>query len=110
MFLTPQQTILTILAVAAGAILCRFLPFVLFPEKKALPKSILYFGRVLPPAILALLVVSCFKNTPILESPHGIPELIAAAVVCGLHLWKRKTLLSVFAGTGVYMLLVQLVF
>lgn len=41
---------------------------------------------------------------------HGLPEAIAVAVTAGLHLWKRSTLLSILAGTAVYMLLVQLVF
>ena len=41
---------------------------------------------------------------------HGLPELIAIAVVVLLHLWKRQMLLSIAAGTVCYMLLVQLVF
>ena len=36
--------------------------------------------------------------------------VIALAVVTALHLWKRNVLLSIGAGTVVYMLLVQLVF
>ena len=37
-------------------------------------------------------------------------SLIAVAVVVGLHIWKRNTLLSIGAGTLCYMLLVQFVF
>ena len=37
-------------------------------------------------------------------------ELIAAAAVVGLHLWKKNTLLSIAAGTALYMVLVQVVF
>ena len=36
--------------------------------------------------------------------------LIALAVVTVLHLWKRNMLLSIGAGTAVYIVLVQLVF
>ena len=39
-----------------------------------------------------------------------MPELIAAAVVVGLHLWKKQMLLSIAGGTVCYMLLVQMVF
>ena len=46
----------------------------------------------------------------ILTGSHGLPEAIAVAVTAGLHLWRRSTLLSILAGTAVYMLLVQLVF
>ena len=37
-------------------------------------------------------------------------SLLALAVVTALHLWKRNTLISIFAGTVCYMLLVQVVF
>ena len=37
-------------------------------------------------------------------------EVSAMAAVVGLHLWKRKLLLSVAGGTILYMALVQLVF
>lgn len=40
----------------------------------------------------------------------GLPELIAGGVTVALHLWQRKMLLYIAAGTVVYMLLVQLVF
>jgi branched-subunit amino acid transport protein AzlD len=45
-----------------------------------------------------------------LQSPFGIPELLGCAAVAILHIWKRNTLLSIGAGTVLYMLLVQLVF
>lgn len=41
---------------------------------------------------------------------HGIPEIAASAVVVGLHVWKRNTLLSIAAGTVLYMFLIQAVF
>jgi len=46
----------------------------------------------------------------VLESPHGIPELIAALSVVVLQAWKRNSLISILSGTVIYMLLVQLVF
>ena len=41
---------------------------------------------------------------------HGIPELIACAVVVLLHLWKGNMFVSMVGGTAVYMALVQTVF
>ncbi|MEG1541494.1 MAG: AzlD domain-containing protein, partial [Oscillospiraceae bacterium] len=64
----------------------------------------------LPAAMMGLLVVYCLRNVSLSASPHGIPELLAIAVVALLHKWKGNTLLSIGAGTAVYMLLVQLVF
>ena len=88
----------------------RFLPFLIFSGGKKTPDIIVYLGKVLPYAIMGMLVVYCFKDVDFLSAPHGIPELIACIAVAALHLWKRNTLLSIGAGTVFYMLLVQLVF
>lgn len=110
MFLTPIQTVGIILAVAVGVQLTRWLPFVLFPENKKPPKTILYLGKVLPPAMMGLLVAYCLKDVSVTAAPYGIPEAIAIAVVAGLHIWKRNVLLSIAVGTVLYMVLVQCVF
>lgn len=110
MTMTAWQGILTIAAVALGTLCTRFLPFLVFPESKQPPKLAEYFGKVLPYAMTGLLVVYALRNTPILTGSHGIPELIACAVITLLHLWKRNMLLSTAGGTAVYMLLIQLVF
>lgn len=88
----------------------RFLPFLIFGEKRKTPPIIEYLGTVLPCAIMGMLVVYCLKDISFLQSPYGLPELIACAVVAALHVWKRNSLLSIGGGTVCYMLLVQLVF
>ena len=59
---------------------------------------------------LGTMMVYCLRNVSLIRSPHGIPELIAIAVIVVLHKWKENVLLSIGTGTVVYMLLVQLVF
>ena len=108
--MTAVQQLVTILVVAAGTMLTRFLPFLLFPADKPTPKYIQYLGKVLPAAVFGMLVVYCLKNVTLLSGSHGLPEAIAIAAVAGLHLWKKNTLLSIAGGTVCYMLLVQLVF
>ena len=88
----------------------RFLPFLIFGEKRKTPPIIEYLGTVLPCAIMGMLVVYCLKDISFLQSPYGLPELISCAVVAALHVWKRNSLLSIGGGTVCYMLLVQLVF
>ena len=39
--------------------------------------------------------------------PVGGAEFVAGAVVVALQLWKRNPLLSILAGTVIYMILVQ---
>ena len=110
MILTVPQTIITIAAIALGVQISRWLPFIAFSGKKELPEFIKYLGSVLPPALMGLLVVYCFKSTPILTGNHGLPELIASAVVILTYRWKENLLISVGGGTLVYMLLLQFVF
>lgn len=93
---------------AAVTILLRFLPFWVFKGKT--PAYITYLGKVLPPAIIGMLVIYCLRNTSIQAAPHGLPELIAAVIVVGLQAWKRNALVSILSGTVAYMLMVQLVF
>lgn len=73
-------------------------------------KVILYIGSVIGPAVIAALIVYCFRNTQLLSSPYGLPELLAGATCIGLHLWKRNALISIIVSTVVYMVLVQKVF
>ncbi len=58
-----------------------------------LPKVVEDLGRLLPPAMMGLLVVYSLRNTDLLTGRHGLPEAIAVAVTAGLHLWRRNTLL-----------------
>ena len=88
----------------------RFLPFLIFGDKWKTPPIIEYLGTVLPCAIMGMLVVYCLKDISFLQSPYGLPELIACTVVAALHVWKRNSLLSIGGGTVCYMLLVQFVF
>ena len=88
----------------------RFLPFVIFSGNKQTPPFVAYLGRVLPYAIMGMLVVYCLRSTNIRTASHGLPELISCVLVAALHLWKRNTLISIVGGTACYMLLVQLVF
>lgn len=108
--MTVSQEIITIALCALATMTTRFLPFFLFRADRPTPRYIQYLGKALPAAIFGMLVVYCLKNVSILAGSHGLPELIAIALVVVLHLWKRNMLLSIVGGTVCYMLLVQLVF
>ena len=69
-----------------------------------------YLGRVLPYAVMAMLVVYCLKGLDFSTPGSFVPELLCTALAAGLHAWKRNTLLSIGVGTVAYMLLVQLFF
>ena len=104
------HSILIIAVVALVTAATRFLPFLIFGENRKIPPIIEYLGKVLPYAIMGMLVVYCMKDVSLLSAPFGIPELLGCGAVALLHLWKRNSLLSIGAGTVFYMVLVQLVF
>lgn len=108
--LTTGQAIAAVAVMAGVTFLTRLLPFLLFGRGAKPPKTVLFLGRVLPPAVIAMLVVYCLRTVSFLAAPFGVPELISAALVVVLHAWKRNNLLSIFGGTALYMLLVQTVF
>ena len=103
-------SLILIAVMAAVTAFIRFSPFIIFPEGRKRPRIITYLGTVLPYAVIGMLVVYCFKGKSLIEYPYCLPELIAGALVVALHVWRRNTLISVFVGVAVYMVLVQLVF
>ena len=108
--MTLTQQIITVAMVVIGTVITRFLPFIIFPDGKKTPDYIKYLGDVLPLAVFGLLIVYCLRDVSILHGSHGIPELISIALTVGIHLWRRKMILSIAAGTVCYMLLIHFVF
>ncbi len=103
-----MKTAVLIAAMSVTTILLRALPFLLF--RRRTPKYVTYLGRVLPPAMIGLLVVYCLKDITPGIRPYGIPELIASACVVIVQVLKRNSLVSILAGTVIYMVLVQKMF
>ena len=108
--MTDLHSMKLIAVIAMVTIALRFLPFLIFSGKRQTPAYVAYLGKVLPFAIMGMLVVYCLRNISFTSMPFGIPELLGCAVVVWLHLWKRNTLLSIAGGTVFYMLLVQMIF
>lgn len=104
------QVLSLILVMALVTAALRFLPFMIFTKGRKVPEVVAYLGRVLPYAVMAMLVVYCLKGISFVQMPFGLPELISVVLVVVLHVWKRNTLLSIIGGTACYMMLVQMVF
>lgn len=104
------HSVLLVLVMAVVTYLLRAFPFMVFSGKKPTPEFVLYLGKVLPYAIIGMLVIYCIKDISFVSLGNFLPYIIAGAVVVLLHIWRRNTLLSIIAGTLSYMALVQFVF
>ena len=78
----------------------RALPFILFAGRdRELPRWVERFGAFVSPVIIAGLIVYSYSG---LEWKTVYPYL-AGAIVIGLQVWKRNPLVSIVAGTILYM-------
>lgn len=91
---------------AIVTILLRFLPFLVFSGERKKPEIMHYLGKVLPCAIMGMLVVFCLKDTSLRSVSGFLPQLTAGAVTAISYIWKRNSLLSIVLGTVVFMLIV----
>ena len=96
-----------IAVMAIVTIVLRFLPFIVFDHGEQLPEWITYLGKVLPPAIMSMLLVYCLRNINLVEGNHGFPEVICVGIAMLIHNWKRNTLLSIGVSTLLYMIIIQ---
>ncbi len=102
------QAAITVAVIALGTLLVRVAPFVLFPKAKNTPLFIRYLGKVLPHAVMGMLVVYCFKSVRFDQFPYGLPEIVAGLAAVGLHILRRSVILSIAASTILYMILIAI--
>ena len=99
---------LIVLIASLTTVLLRAFPFIAFGRQKETLPLIRYLGSVISPAAIAMLTIYClcshWQSAKVLG---GSAEIIAGAIVVALQIWKRNPLLSILAGTIVYMILVQ---
>jgi branched-subunit amino acid transport protein AzlD len=116
-----------------GAVIlfCRALPFLLFREKEedkaetdgakpdgatpegeppnSVPRLLSLAEKTVPPVAMTVLAFNALAGPVKTEPAQALPVLAAAALTALLHLWKRNALVSIAAGTALYMLLERVV-
>lgn len=101
------HSILLIAVTTAVTVLLRAFPFLLFGTGRQMPEGIKKAADILPPAIIAVLVIYCIKGDLFQLTAGAAASFIAIAGVVAVHLWKRNTLLSIAVGTILYMVLIR---
>ena len=107
--MTDIELLMTVSIAALVTAGLRFIPFLLFSGKEALPRFISWLGEQLPQAVMAMLVIYCLKDVQFDTAAAGIPALAGVAVTAALHVWKRQMMLSIAGGTIIYMLLIRVI-
>lgn len=105
--MTTPRLILIIAVCAVCTMLTRAIPFLVFRDADKVPKMVLYLGKVLPPAVIATLVIYALRNTEVLTGTHGIPELIGVLCAGILHWIWRNSFISIGVATVLYMVLIR---
>ncbi|RKE21547.1 branched-chain amino acid transporter permease [Streptomyces sp. TLI_171] len=93
-----------LLAMFAVTVLLRAAPFVLlgrFRESGLLR----FLAATMPTGVMVILTVYTLRD---LQLDTAGPAAAGLAATVGLHLWRRNALLSIVAGTAVYVLALQL--
>ena len=104
--MSDGYVLLAILAMGAVTFAIRGLPFLgaRWLKDSPLAKRI---GLFLPPAIMALLTVHSVRELGLQAPGMWLPAVVAIGVALMLQVYKRQPLLSIAAGTVLYMLWVQ---
>lgn len=103
-----MQTVWAVLVSAACTLFMRALPFLFFQGNKPLPAWLERLGKVLPSAIMAVLVVYCLKGAVLAPRENALPQVLGVAVVALSYRWKHNTLLSILLGTVAVMITMRL--
>ena len=109
-YMNNTEILITALMIVIGTAFLRFLPFLIINKSLSENRYVQFLGKILPYSMIALLVICCLKDINIIKFPYALPELISIAVIVVLHIIKRNVLISIGAGTILYMFLVQVIF
>ena len=98
--------IIVIIVMALSTYFTRLIPFLIFSSGRE--SSILnYVAKSTPPMVMMILVVYMLKDMNY-YSYELVFTFNAIAVTIGFQVFKRNALLSIVAGTAVYMFFVQI--
>lgn len=108
MKLTLVQAIIGMLVSGIVIFALRAFPFVLF-SKHDPPKLLKFIERFIPPMVMAVLLIYCLKDVTFFSTPFGIPHFVALLFTIIVHFWKSNSMLSIFGGTALFMILSRVI-
>ncbi|MDC7126554.1 MAG: AzlD domain-containing protein [Spirochaetales bacterium] len=100
------RIIIAIAVMTAATMLTRFFPFIIFSKKEP-PKWMLSGAKLIPGAVMMVLVVTSLPHNLAIRIPETWIPFAGVASVTILHLIFKHPLVSIFGGTTIYMLLLN---
>lgn len=107
--LSTSQMLITILVAGVCTFATRVIPFAIFGNRKV-PEIIKYLGKILPPAIIGVLIIYCIKDSYNFQLNTFLPQILGIIITAVMHLWRKNVLLSISVGTISYMLMIHYLF
>lgn len=111
MRLSMIQAFIAILSTALLMFLLRAFPFILFSKRKP-PQILSFIEKYIPAMVIGVLLVYCLSDPKYLtftSAPWGIPAITGICATILLHLWKSNSMISIFGGTIIFMVLDSLI-
>ena len=84
----------------------RLFPFAVFSKRKP-GKLIHIFERYIPPVVMIGLLIYSLRDVRFITITQWVPQITAIAFTIVTYLWKKNSLLSIFGGTIIYMILIR---
>lgn len=100
-----EYLLMAIVIMSLATFATRLPPFLLFSGREQHP-LLQFLSKYTPPMVMSILVIYMLKSVDYL-SVEGLYAVIALVVTVGLHLWRRNALMSIVAGTAVFMACIQ---
>ena len=84
----------------------RVFPFVIFSKRQP-GKLIHIFERFIPPVVMIALLIYSLRDVRFTTLTQWVPQISAITCTIATYLWKKNTLISIFGGTIIYMILIR---
>ena len=118
------EALFLVLAMGATILFCRAFPFLFSFQRNGVAtqakdtkertglsrrETILAFvEKTVPPVAMTVLAFNSMGSSFRANPQDGLLVLAASVFTALLHLWKRNSLLSIFGGTALYMILLRI--
>lgn len=106
--MTVTQAVFASLLIAVIIFAERLFPFIVFSKKRPGP-LIHFFERYVPPVVMLGLLIYSLRSVRFTSPELWVPHLSAIAFSIITYIWKKNSLISIFGGTIIFMVLIRII-